>query len=184
MAWRRTGDKPLCEPMMVSLLTHICVTRPQWVKRLFRDGQYFQNPACGLYYQQTLDRLVETGKIKFIHHWSNIMVGSEIRLLIPFVIPTHRRVNEYKLLCWYLNLCFHRLIWDRYHIFPSNPKTYQQIMNLFLLFVPSYHNRMCIHDKLPGLQSFKKRCYSYRHGLHDYMIISGYRNAFLIMTSL
>ena len=30
MAWRRTGDKPLSEPMMVSLLTHICVTRPQW----------------------------------------------------------------------------------------------------------------------------------------------------------
>ena len=33
MAWRRPGDKPLSEPMLVSLLTHICVTRPQWVKR-------------------------------------------------------------------------------------------------------------------------------------------------------
>ena len=32
MAWRRSGDKPLSEPMMVSLLTHRCVTRPQWVK--------------------------------------------------------------------------------------------------------------------------------------------------------
>ena len=32
MAWRRSGDKPLSEPMMVSLPTHICVTRPQWVK--------------------------------------------------------------------------------------------------------------------------------------------------------
>ena len=31
MAWRRSGDKPLSEPMMVSLPTHICVTRPQWV---------------------------------------------------------------------------------------------------------------------------------------------------------
>ena len=30
MAWRRPGDKPLSEPMMYSLLTHICVTRPQW----------------------------------------------------------------------------------------------------------------------------------------------------------
>ena len=29
MAWRRLGDKQLFEPMMVSLLTHICVTRPQ-----------------------------------------------------------------------------------------------------------------------------------------------------------
>ena len=31
MAWRRPGDKPLSEPMMVSLLTHICVARSQWV---------------------------------------------------------------------------------------------------------------------------------------------------------
>ena len=29
MAWRRPGDKPLSEPMMASLPTHICVTRPQ-----------------------------------------------------------------------------------------------------------------------------------------------------------
>ena len=29
MAWCRSGDKPLSEPMMASLLTQICVTRPQ-----------------------------------------------------------------------------------------------------------------------------------------------------------
>ena len=34
MAWRRPGDKPLSEPMLISLLTHICVTRPRWVKLL------------------------------------------------------------------------------------------------------------------------------------------------------
>ena len=33
MAWRRPGDKPLSKPMMVRLTTHICVTRPQWVKK-------------------------------------------------------------------------------------------------------------------------------------------------------
>ena len=32
MAWRRPGDKPSSQPMMISLLTHICITRPQWVK--------------------------------------------------------------------------------------------------------------------------------------------------------
>ena len=32
MAWRRPGDKPLSEPMIVRSLTHICVTRPQWIK--------------------------------------------------------------------------------------------------------------------------------------------------------
>ena len=30
MAWRRPGDKPLSEPMLVVLPTHICVTQPQW----------------------------------------------------------------------------------------------------------------------------------------------------------
>ena len=34
MDWRRPGDKPLSETMMVRLLTHICVIRPQWVKNL------------------------------------------------------------------------------------------------------------------------------------------------------
>ena len=34
MAWHRPGDKPLSEPMMVSLLTHICLTRPQCVKEV------------------------------------------------------------------------------------------------------------------------------------------------------
>ena len=32
MAWRRPGDKPLSEPIVVRLPTHICVTRPHWVK--------------------------------------------------------------------------------------------------------------------------------------------------------
>ena len=32
MAWRCPGDKPLSEPMMVSLPMHICVFRPQWVE--------------------------------------------------------------------------------------------------------------------------------------------------------
>ena len=31
LAWPRPGDKPLSEPMVVSLLTHMCVTRPQWI---------------------------------------------------------------------------------------------------------------------------------------------------------
>ena len=34
MAWRRPGTKPLSEAMMVSLLTYICLTRPQWVNDL------------------------------------------------------------------------------------------------------------------------------------------------------
>ena len=39
MAWRRLGDKPLSEPMMDSLPTHICVTRPQWINTMPLTGR-------------------------------------------------------------------------------------------------------------------------------------------------
>ena len=43
MAWRRSGDKPLSESMMVSLLRHLCVTRPQWVKSFNSYGANIWN---------------------------------------------------------------------------------------------------------------------------------------------
>ena len=53
MAWRRPGDKPLSEPMVVRLPTHICVTRPQWVKlrdrnKILRGGDlsHLHVPDC------------------------------------------------------------------------------------------------------------------------------------------
>ena len=36
MAWRRPGDKPLSEPVMIIPLTHKCVTRPQWVNEKWK----------------------------------------------------------------------------------------------------------------------------------------------------
>ena len=33
MAWNQPGDKPLSEPMTDDLLTHICITWFQWVKK-------------------------------------------------------------------------------------------------------------------------------------------------------
>ena len=45
MAWRRPGDKPLSEPMMVSLLTHICVTRPEWRRHVY----IFPDQHCKLF---------------------------------------------------------------------------------------------------------------------------------------
>ena len=40
MAWRRPGDKPLSEPMLVKSLTHICITGPQWVKIRIKMHQF------------------------------------------------------------------------------------------------------------------------------------------------
>ena len=33
MAWHRSGDKPSFKPMMISLLGHLQVIRPQWIKK-------------------------------------------------------------------------------------------------------------------------------------------------------
>ena len=44
MAWCRPGDKPLSEPMLVSLLTCTCITRPQWVKQA--SCQLYSVPQC------------------------------------------------------------------------------------------------------------------------------------------
>ena len=43
MAWRRPGNTPLSEPMMVCLLRHICVTQPHWVNtlRVRQNGCHF-----------------------------------------------------------------------------------------------------------------------------------------------
>ena len=34
MSWRRPGDNPLSEPMVISLLTHTCVSQPERVKAI------------------------------------------------------------------------------------------------------------------------------------------------------
>ena len=81
MAWRRQGDKPLSEPMMVRLLTHICVTRPQYV-----------NEAC------ILTKRRATGSQ--YHRSHNLLV---FRLRIPLlyatqVIPVYSYVTKYNTL--------------------------------------------------------------------------------------
>ena len=46
MAWRRPGDKPLSEPMMVRSLMHICVTRPQWVDHVNKRNPVIHRITC------------------------------------------------------------------------------------------------------------------------------------------
>ena len=75
MAWRRPGDKPLSETMMVSLLTLTCVTRPQRI--MFWDI----NEPC------------------FLSDFHNI-ICTVVKLLSPPVVPrricyrSYRHFNE------------------------------------------------------------------------------------------
>ena len=87
MAWRRSGDKPLSEPMMISLLTLISVTRLQWVKwygiRRHIDGQY---------------------QAKFIYRVSSSWLVYHRHLLIN--IDTILSIRSY----WYM-LCLRYIYW-------------------------------------------------------------------------
>ena len=58
MAWCRPGDKPLSEPMMVRLPMHICVTRPQWLKR---DGAGSWYPASWMTRSNYLTKSLTNG---------------------------------------------------------------------------------------------------------------------------
>ena len=53
MAWRRSREKPSSEPMVVRLPTHICVTRPKWLK----------HPQRGLFGYDSM-------WLSLISHWS------------------------------------------------------------------------------------------------------------------
>ena len=49
-AWYQTGDKSLSEPMIVSLLMHICVTGPQWVNEIKHNKiMYILYGICCVY---------------------------------------------------------------------------------------------------------------------------------------
>ena len=68
MAWRRTGDKPLSEPMILSSTTHICVTRPQWVKKkeaLFLRRMYLKMLAAILFLSVVL-------RLEYSMRWRSI----------------------------------------------------------------------------------------------------------------
>ena len=79
MAWRRSGDKPLSEPIMVILLTHICVTRPQWVNTSTIDATV--SLLYGVYGQSSLAPTID----QFC--WSHVdekwSVHEELRVHCP-----------------------------------------------------------------------------------------------------
>ena len=60
MAWRRSGAKPLSEPMMISLPTHICVTRPQWVKFIPPKQPAYAHGHWGQPHEATVVKMAPT----------------------------------------------------------------------------------------------------------------------------
>ena len=101
MAWRRPGDKPLSEPMMIISLTHICVTRPQWV------NSNFSKDRCTI----PMDMTVVFGLHKFrlqgtIDHHGPSMYSSHYTASINYckniLLQRHKNYRVWNY--WYKNL--------------------------------------------------------------------------------
>ena len=73
MVWRRPSTKPLSEPIMGSLLTHLRVTRPQWVQTVFRGIK-----ICLVKIRRSRDHLILMAKMytsaTFHQYWDDPVV--------------------------------------------------------------------------------------------------------------
>ena len=85
MAWHRSGDKPLSEPMMVSLLMHICVTRPQWVNAFwwFNHWTFYSHVSWfvtqSMYGTNTKFSMIRV-KTKYITAWWSLVYSSMVTI--------------------------------------------------------------------------------------------------------
>ena len=99
MAWRRPGDKPSSEPMMVSLLTHICVTRPQWFNFLMgvRQPWGISLLCASREFAKSLCQ-ENTAKLRHIYFKMNVLMYTLWRLseFIYFGITGNLPINIYE----------------------------------------------------------------------------------------
>ena len=94
--WPPPGDRPFSETMMVKLLTHICVTRPQWVK----EGEGFDIwMPCGRHFVKCNNKLTSPGFHCITLYTTFQKLSTQCS--IPFVF-THLR----GLWCLQLNNCY------------------------------------------------------------------------------
>ena len=104
MAWRRPGDMPLSEPMMTSLLMHICFTRPLWVNTLGpRQNDLHVAETifgCILFTENFYPSALQAGEVYWMHISKTtgqiISVGSDMELLKHVVMLYH----VYLLICY------------------------------------------------------------------------------------
>ena len=80
MAWRRSGDKPLSEPMMVNLPTHICVTRPQWVNRPLLPNCYWHRISFNIL------RSEQNGRNFADNIFKCILLNVSFQILMKFLV--------------------------------------------------------------------------------------------------
>ena len=110
MAWRWPGDKPLCEPMMVRLLMHICVTRPQWVNETCLLGPYITSQLCV--------ELITTKKSAYIFYAKDAVCAACVDILHLFKCNFYRKVKPAWIHEWkHIDCKYDNFIWIYYIMF-------------------------------------------------------------------
>ena len=98
MAWCRLGNKPLSEPMMVRLLTHIYVTRPQWVNSL-APGKFDWNFRHVVFKQiLVIDGWSISCEIALI--WMSLDFTDDQSTLVQVMAWWHQATSYHLSQCW------------------------------------------------------------------------------------
>ena len=143
MTWRRPGDKPLCKPMIVCLLTHICVARPQWFNKtytIFLKQNATENVVCKISAVLSWSRWDNTQgeMVRLIwcscrpdktvnESWVDIATGlGALGILFAKFIIEKSRFAKCMIYCWEIHLII-VVIWtqsmNELHQFPYNKDT-------------------------------------------------------------
>ena len=109
MAWRRPGDKPLSETMMVSSPTHICVTRPQWVNVIWavqeirygtQSALYRVSENCNILFIVDHKGLLKLASSKWLTMCIASQVGEAVKRLTHYYLFQHSTISSNdKLIC-------------------------------------------------------------------------------------
>ena len=84
MAWRRLGNKPLSEPIVDRLPMHLCVTRPQWVKKCSTKVVCFSsNWLTGIPASKISP---VSNRMNSVQHWLDIITFIFVIIVIIIVV--------------------------------------------------------------------------------------------------
>ena len=89
IAWRRPDDRPLSQPMVVRLPTHVCVTRSQWVLFLWRILECIHNVQINLY-ERPISHYIQQFRFHYLKTNYNVQIHMyEIPWYIFVASQTH-----------------------------------------------------------------------------------------------
>ena len=147
MAWRRLDDKPLSEPMMFSLPTHICVTRPQLVNKLTKYDDISSIKKAMIQWSPTYSS-------KEQQQWFGEQISLHMlalwiyRFPLTVIIWKSLWVSTISKFVFPLELAFNYLWWMCYHIW---------IVPTVLMISIGKHNLICEILKFDPF-TFLRRC--------------------------